>query len=146
MNQPTHQHEAPYRQGLHIVKTAWIEACLAQSGEQFEQQYFSIAERHRTQIRAPYAQYLAGRFAAKATILQILHIQLETFDRWHDIEIKNWPHGEPFVTLDGYCQKLAADLHLNNWLLSISHISTYAAASVIARLKSPFHKEKSPFR
>ena len=121
-----------YRQGLKIVKTAWIETCLVQVGEKFEQQYFTAAECNRAQIKAPYSQHLASRLAAKSAVFQVFDIQPDSPVQWRDIEIQNLPHGEPIVILYGRCQALAAARAMTKWLLSISHTPSYAAASAIA--------------
>lgn len=51
---------------------------------------------------------------------------------WLEIEIQRLPTGKPFVVLDGSTLKVATQLGIDQWLLSISHTPAYATASAIA--------------
>ena len=118
-------------QDINIIATGEIKALVEQELEQFEIKYFTARERSATESGAQRIQYLAGRFCAKKAVLKSLNIASpHTF--WLDIEVQRLPTGEPSVVLYGNCQKIAAELGIAKWLLSISHVSSYATASAIA--------------
>lgn len=50
---------------------------------------------------------------------------------WLDIEVQRLLRGEPSIVLYGKYREIAIELGLTKLLLSISHVSSYAAASVI---------------
>ena len=50
---------------------------------------------------------------------------------WSDMEILNHPSGQPHVTLTGETARIAAEMGIARWLISISHIETHATASAI---------------
>ena len=49
-----------------------------------------------------------------------------------DIEVMNSGRGKPTITLHGEAAKVAAQLHISTWCISISHSRTVAIASAIA--------------
>lgn len=118
--------------GIEIVETIRIQELVEESGKQFEMECFTATERNTPALGAKRIEYLAGRFAAKEAILKVLHIGRNQDISWLDIEIQRLPSGEPSVVLHGKCQAIAKQLGVTNWLLSISHTSSYAAASAIA--------------
>ena len=118
--------------GIEIVETTRIQELVEQSGKQFEMEYFTATERSTPALGAKRIEYLAGRFAAKEAILKALGIAKNQDISWLDIEIQRLKSGEPSVALHGKCQDIAEQLGVTNWLLSISHTSSYAAASAIA--------------
>jgi holo-[acyl-carrier protein] synthase len=123
--------------GIEIVKIRHIQELLERSGEHFEMQCFTTTERNTPALGAKRIEYLAGRFAAKKAILKVLGIENNPNISKLDIEIQRLPNGEPSVILHGKCQAIAEKLGATKWLLSISHTSTYAAASAIALCAVP---------
>ncbi|HBL12824.1 MAG TPA: holo-[acyl-carrier-protein] synthase [Cyanobacteria bacterium UBA11162] len=118
--------------GIDIVETKRIQDFIDQSGKHFEMKYFTLIERHISELGANRIQYLAGRFAAKEAVLKALGIRPNQDIFKLDIEIQRLSTGEPSVVLYGKCQEIAQELGITKWLLSISHTSLYAAASAIA--------------
>ena len=123
--------------GIEIVETTRIRERLERSGEQFEMEYFTAIERNAPPLGAKRIEYLAGRFAAKEAILKALGIGNNPNISKLDIEIQRLPSGKPSVVLRGKCQEIAEELGIKQWLLSISHTSSYAAASAIALCAVP---------
>ena len=123
--------------GIEIVETTRIQELVEQSGKQFEMECFTATERSTPALGAKRIEYLAGRFAAKEAILKALGIRRNQDISWLDIEIQRLKSGEPSVVLHGKCQEIAAELGIKQWLLSISHTSSYAAASAIASGTAP---------
>ena len=118
--------------GIEIIATTHIQALIEQSGEHFEMECFTAKERNTPPLGAKRIEYLAGRFAAKKAILKVLGIENNPNISQLDIEIQRIKSGAPSVVLHGKCQEIAAKLGITKWLLSISHTSSYAAASAIA--------------
>ena len=50
---------------------------------------------------------------------------------WTDVEVVREASGQPKVRLTGECQRIAKELGISRWHLSISHIETHATASAI---------------
>lgn len=121
---------------IEIVATVDIKTLIKQAGEDFEMQYFTASERSIAKSGIQHIQYLAGRFCAKKAVLKALGMELNQKICWLDIEVQQLPTGEPSVVLHGKCQQVANRLGVTKWLLSISHVSSYAAASAIALLRS----------
>lgn len=118
--------------GIEIVETTRIQELVEQSGKQFEMECFTATERSTPALGAKRIEYLAGRFAAKEAVIKVLGMAKNQDISWLDIEIQRLKSGEPSVVLHGKCQDIAEQLGVTNWLLSISHTSSYAAASAIA--------------
>jgi holo-[acyl-carrier protein] synthase len=76
-------------------------------------------------------QRLAGRFAAKEAVAKALGSGIGPIS-WHEIEIYQGPHGEPILNLTGQASKLAKELNLEQWSISISHTNEYAVAMAVA--------------
>jgi holo-[acyl-carrier protein] synthase len=118
--------------GIEIVETTRIQELVEQSGKQFEMECFTATERSTPALGAKRIEYLAGRFAAKEAVIKVLGMAKNQDISWLDIEIQRLKSGEPSVVLYGKCHDIAEKLGVTNWLLSISHTSSYAAASAIA--------------
>lgn len=119
-------------QDIHIMATDEIKTLVEREQEQFEIKYFTPTERSATESGTKRIQYLAGRFCAKKAVLKSLKIESDLHTFWLEIEVQRLLTGEPSVVLHGDCQKIAAELGVIKWLLSISHVSSYATASAIA--------------
>lgn len=117
--------------GIDIVETRCIQELIEQSGKPFEMECFTATERNTPPLGAKRIEYLAGRFAAKKAVLKALDIENNPNISKLDIEIQRLKSGAPSVVLHGKCQEIAAKLGITQWLLSISHTTAYAAASVI---------------
>jgi holo-[acyl-carrier protein] synthase len=107
-----------------VAEIARQEPCL-------EQQCLTIIERELAQLRIKRVQFLAGRLAVKKAVIQALGQDGKSIS-WLEIEIQPLPTGKPFVVLSGTTLKVAAELGIDKWLLSISHTPAYATASAIS--------------
>ncbi len=115
---------------LQVLEIQPFKDLLEQEGENFIQQHYTNIERSVSDTGKRRIQYLAGRWAAKKAIVNILGQDNRRSGFWLDIEILRLPTGQPSVRLLGQYQQEAIRLGIKQWLLSISHTSTYAAASV----------------
>ena len=75
---------------------------------------------------------LAGRFAAKEAVLKALGTGLGAGVAFSDVVIRRKGIGPPQVRLTGGAARVATELGITQWRLSISHTSDLAMASAIA--------------
>ena len=132
---------------LQVIEITPFKQLLEREGENFIRQHYTDLELSVSDIGERRIQYLAGRWAAKRAIIDLLGNKNSILDAvayggnpqdraaslsWHDLEILRLPTGQPSVTLFGQCQIIATKLEIKKWLLSISHTATHAVASVVA--------------
>ena len=118
--------------GIDIVETRRIAELLENHGERFLERCFTPAEReycYRNTKR--HIEHLAGRFAAKEAVLKVLGTGWRGGIAWTDIEVTKESSGQPRIKLTGECQRIATELGIAHWHISISHITTHATASAI---------------
>src|SRR6184192_3348140 len=116
--------------GIDIVETRRIADLLENHGERFLERCFTTAEReycYRNNKR--HIEHLAGRFAAKEAVLKVLGTGWRGGIAWTDVEIIRDPSGQPRINLTGECRRIAGELGIARWHVSISHITTHATAS-----------------
>jgi holo-[acyl-carrier protein] synthase len=107
-----------------IAEIAKQERCL-------ERQCLTMTERELARLRIKRVQFLAGRIAAKKAVIQALGQDGKSIS-WLEIEIQRLPTGQPFVVLYGTTLKVATQIGIDKWLLSISHTPAYATATAIS--------------
>ena len=118
--------------GIDIVETRRIADLLENHGERFLERCFTPAEReycYRNVKR--HIEHLAGRFAAKEAVLKVLGTGWRGGIAWTDIEVIKEPSGQPRIALTGECARIAKELGIARWHVSLSHIETHATASAI---------------
>ena len=124
--------------GIDIVETARIRELLENHGHHFLDRVFTAAEQRYCALNPKrYYEHLAGRFAAKEAVLKVLGTGWRGGIAWTDIEILPEPSGQPKVTLTGECARIARELGIARWHVSISHIQTHATASAIGLRGEP---------
>ena len=82
--------------------------------------------------RGKYESY-AGRFAAKEAVMKALGRGWGAKVRWLDIEVARARSGKPEIVLHDKTAKLAAELGIRRWALSITHTKQHGLAYVIAQ-------------
>ena len=82
--------------------------------------------------RGRYESY-AGRFAAKEAVMKALGRGWGAKVRWLDIEIARARSGKPGIVLHDKTARLAEELGIRRWSLSISHTREHGLAYVIAQ-------------
>ncbi|MCS7034060.1 MAG: holo-ACP synthase [Phycisphaerae bacterium] len=118
--------------GIDLVEIARVRKLVCEHGQRFLDRCFTPAEQAYCAANPKrYFQHLCGRFAAKEAILKVLGTGWRNGIAWTDMEITNNRAGQPQVALHGECARLAAEMGINAWLISISHIETHATASAI---------------
>jgi holo-[acyl-carrier protein] synthase len=118
--------------GIDIVETARIRRLIDQHGAHFLDRVFTADEQaYCNTSRKRSLEHYAGRFAAKEAVLKVLGTGWRGGIAWTDIEVVKEPSGQPQVKLTGECARIARELGIARWHVSISHIETHATASAI---------------
>jgi len=118
--------------GIDIVETSRIRKLVEEHGDHFLNRVFTpMEQRYCAANSKRYFEHLAGRFAAKEAVLKVLGTGWRGGIAWTDIEIRPDPSGQPKVDLSGETQRIASELGITQWHISISHIETHATASAI---------------
>ena len=118
--------------GIDIVETARIKALVENHGGHFLERVFTPAEQQYCALSPKrYFEHLAGRFAAKEAVLKVLGTGWRGGIAWTDVEVVKERSGQPKIVLTGECLRIARELGIARWHVSISHIETHATASAI---------------
>jgi len=118
--------------GIDIVETSRIRNMHAEHGQRFLDRCFTPAEQaYCAKSVKRYFEHLAGRFAAKEAVLKVLGTGWRGGIAWTDIEVLKEESGQPKIALTGECLRIAKELGILRWHISISHIETHATASAI---------------
>ena len=82
--------------------------------------------------RGRYESY-AGRFAAKEAVMKALGRGWGAKVAWLDIEVARAPSGKPEIVLYDKTARLAEELGICRWSLSITHTAEHGLAYVVAQ-------------
>jgi holo-[acyl-carrier protein] synthase len=118
--------------GIDIVETARIKNMVQEHGQRFLDRCFTPAEQaYCANSPKRYFEHLAGRFAAKEAVLKVIGTGWRGGIAWTDIEIIKESSGQPRIALTGETARIAKELGIAHWHVSLSHIETHATASAI---------------
>ena len=118
--------------GIDIVETHRIRQLAEHHGQHFLDRCFTPGEQeYCARNTKRYYEHLAGRFAAKEAVLKVLGTGWRGNIAWTDVEVLKEQSGQPRIKLTGECARIAAELGISRWHVSISHIETHATASAI---------------
>ena len=118
--------------GIDLVEKDRIEAMLEAHGSRFLDRCFTQAEQaYARDNPRRRLEHLAGRFAAKEAVLKVLGTGWSGGIAWTDVEVVRETSGRPLVHLSGQAAAVAGTLGIDQWWLSISHITSHAMASAI---------------
>jgi holo-[acyl-carrier protein] synthase len=117
--------------GLDLVEVERIRALLAKHGERFQERTFTEQECGYCNASANAALHFAARFAAKEAVAKALGTGFAEGVNWRDIEVTRSASGVPGVLLHGGAAERAQMLGIHQWLLSLTHTASTAAASVV---------------
>ena len=122
--------------GIDLAEVDRIQAALEhpRSGRRFRDRVFTekeiaYCEKKR---RGKYESY-AGRFAAKEAVMKALGRGWGAKVRWLDIEVARARSGKPDIVLYDKTAKLAEEMGIRRWALSITHTKQHGLAFVIAQ-------------
>jgi len=118
--------------GIDAVEVARIASMIDRHGERFLSRCFTEAERSYAESSRRRVEHYAARFAAKEAILKAIGTGWSRGVAWTDAEVTREPSGRPGVRLHGAAARVAGELGVTRWSLSLTHTETLAFASVIA--------------
>ena len=116
------------RAGVDMVQVRRIVALLDKYGDRFAGRVFTDRELSACGARA---ERLAARFAAKEAVSKAFGTGIGRIS-WREIEVINDTAGRPELVLTGRAKRLAEELGLSTWTLSLSHTQEQAIAFVVA--------------
>lgn len=117
------------RCGMDMIEHQRIADGISRLGERFLNRFFTAGERADCED-SPHR--LAARLAAKEAVAKALGTGIGDV-RWVDIEIRvNNPRKRPHLILHGNAAKLADELGITQWDISLTHTKEVAGAVVVA--------------
>ena len=119
-------------QGIYLVEIDKFQMLRNIVGNSLEQKCFTQRERNTPFLGVRRIQFLAGLWAAKEAVVKALERNQVPENSWLEIEIQRRETGELAIVVMGNVKAISQKLGIQRWLLSISHTSNYAVASVIA--------------
>ncbi|MEM1071840.1 MAG: holo-ACP synthase [Planctomycetota bacterium] len=119
--------------GTDLIAIARVEALLRRHPRRFVERCFTPDERRDVEGSNPrrYAERYAARFAAKEAVLKALGTGLRRGIGWRDIAVLTGPLGAPSLVLHAAARSVADERGIDSWLVSMTHASDYASATVI---------------
>ena len=120
--------------GVDLVEIARIRDAIDRHGERFIARIFTEIEQRESGGRF---SSLAARFAAKEATAKALGCGIGDVS-WLDIEVRGDENHAPHLYLHGEGEKLANQLGLSNWSVSLSHTESQAIAFVVAMGESEY--------
>lgn len=116
------------RSGVDLIEISRIREALERHGERFLARVFTETEQRECEGRV---SSLAARFAAKEAVAKALGCGIGDV-RWLDIEVRSNENNAPHLFLHGAGERMANELGLANWSVSLSHTENQAIAFVVA--------------
>jgi holo-[acyl-carrier protein] synthase len=116
------------RSGIDTIEISRLDEIRPAIRERFIQRVFTEIEIEQARDRT---EMLSGLFATKEAVSKALGTGIGVV-HWQDIEIIHLPTGQPTVRLHGMAAKVAQELGLTQWSVSISHDRDKAVALAVA--------------
>ena len=114
--------------GIDVIEIPRVQAALDRHGERFLKRVFTDLEIFECRGKA---DALAVRFAAKEAASKALGTGIGPIS-WRDVETLHKWSGEPYLVLHGAAERIANQLGLAVWAVSLSHSRENAIAVVVA--------------
>lgn len=116
---------------MDFVDVPRLAEVIERQGEVFLRRVFSEGERAYCEAKREPAIFYAARFAAKEAISKAFGTGIGAEIGWLDIEIFHLASGAPAVRLLGKGAELARQRGVREVLISLTHTSLMAGASVV---------------
>lgn len=114
--------------GVDIIEVDRIDQAILRHGQRFFDRFYTPQELIDAGGRTP---ALAARFAAKEAVAKALGTGIGEVG-WKDIEVRVGSNHEPYIQLYGNAERLATQMGLEEWSISLSHTNYHAVAVAIA--------------
>lgn len=114
--------------GVDIIEIERMARGIDRYGERFYDRFFTLLEKEQCRGRPA---SLAGRFAIKEAVGKALGTGIGDI-AWKEIEVINDERGRPVLSLHGEAARLAAELGLGEWAISLSHTTSHAVGVAVA--------------
>jgi holo-[acyl-carrier protein] synthase len=114
--------------GVDLIEISRVREAIERQGDKFLARIFTQAEQEECGGRI---DSLAARFAAKEATAKALGCGIGEV-RWIDIEVLSDEKKAPHLYLHEEGERLAKELGLENWSVSLSHTESHAIAFVVA--------------
>ncbi|MCJ7513013.1 MAG: holo-ACP synthase [Anaerolineales bacterium] len=121
------------RSGVDIIEIERVARAIERHGSRFYSRFFTEREVAESRKHPP---ALAARFAAKEAVAKALGTGIGEVG-WTEIEIVNGPRRQPELRLHGAAARLAGELGLGEWSVSLSHTHQHAVAFAVAATSAP---------
>lgn len=118
--------------GVDIVDTAEFTRLVNTQASDFLDRYFTSSELATASEGGDRTERLASRFAVKEAVLKALGTGWGNGIAFTDVEVVSQRSGAPTVVLRRRLATIARERKISHWLVSASHTSAIAIASVIA--------------
>jgi len=117
--------------GIDLVDVGRFEEVVQRQGARFLERVFTEEERRYCASKQSPGAFYAARFAAKEAVSKAFGTGIGAEIGWLDIEVFHDAAGAPLVRLQGRGAELGARRGVTRILVSLTHTSLGAAASVI---------------
>jgi holo-[acyl-carrier protein] synthase len=114
--------------GVDLIEIERFAAVVERHGVRFLGRVFTSQELRDADGSLP---SLAARFAAKEAVAKALGTGIGAVC-WREIEVLRGPERQPALRLHGSAARLAEQMCLHTWSLSLSHTHEHAIAMVVA--------------
>jgi holo-[acyl-carrier protein] synthase len=116
------------RTGVDLIEISRVAEAVKRHGERFLDRVFTKSEQEECKKRIA---SLAVRFAAKEAAAKALGCGIGDVS-WLEIEVRSDERKAPYLVLYGRGERLARELNLTTWSVSLSHSENQAIAFVVA--------------
>jgi holo-[acyl-carrier protein] synthase len=116
------------RSGVDIVEVDRLDRAILRHGDRLFERFFTPQELIDSSGHTP---ALAARFAAKEAVAKALGTGIGVVG-WKEIEVINGPLRQPVLHLHGDAARLADEMGIVSWSISLSHTHEHALAIAIA--------------
>lgn len=116
------------RTGVDMIEVERVEAAVQRHGARFLERVFTPQELAEVG-HSPHS--LAARFAAKEAVSKALGTGIGQIG-WCEVEVLRGDALQPVLRLHGEAARLARELGLRQWSISLSHTRSHAIAMVVA--------------
>jgi len=115
------------RTGVDLIEISRVAEAIERHGDRFLNRVFTELEQRDCGGRI---NSLAVRFAAKEAAAKALGCGIGDVS-WLEIEVRSDARKAPYLVLSGTGEKLAQELGLKTWSVSLSHTESQAIAFVV---------------